>query len=165
MPRYLLGKDGVVGLEYKIFSVSRKPQPSVPKSPIANFRFNVRGDRVFRKTPQRLANLLDTRASGAGIPNRKWRHAVRVNMFGGLDQLGETNELIPRGAVARAIHFNKDGVVTLDDQRVLRVVMSHGHEGRSTTKLISAAKGRSAVNRKLSPGPLNFRGCPIVRGK
>jgi hypothetical protein len=57
--------------------------------------------------------------------------AISVNVLGRLDQLGETDQGVARLRVARAIDFDQDTVVPLDDQGVFGAILAHAAKGKN----------------------------------
>ena len=68
-------------------------------------------------------------AHGTHVPDGKRRYAIGVDMLGRFDQLREPRQGIARLQVQRNVHLHQNGVVTLNDQRVLRYVFGYTTSG------------------------------------
>ena len=122
--RDLLGADDflqdrvVVGAHHQaVLRVLLQPQPAVAGHGL----FDVDQQRMRHREPgvlqQGVEHLLGVQAGGPGIPEAQRREPVAVHVFRGAFQLGEGGDRVPRLGGLFVVHFQQDGLVTLDDQR------------------------------------------------
>src|SRR5207244_2603181 len=95
-------------------------------------------------------NALRRFADSASVPNRKRRQAIGVDVFGRFDQFGKPRQRIARLRIHGIIYFDQDGVVALDDERVVRLKLVRGsHGARSVAKLRRGATERWRLASRL----------------
>ena len=104
-------------------------EAAVTGGKIADAGPDVPGQRIFRQPPECADDSLRGFPHGTRVPDGKRRHAVGVDMLGRFDQLRESRQRIARLRVQRVIHLHQNGVVTLNDQRILRYVLGHATSG------------------------------------
>ena len=125
VPADLFGQRAIVGGQHEMVRTARQTQPAVARSVIANLDRHVLRHFVLGELVQRLDDLIGIDARRRGVPDRQRRDAIRVDVFGRLDQFGEPGQMVACLDIARTVHLDQHGMVALHDQRVVRLIDAH----------------------------------------
>jgi hypothetical protein len=101
------------------------------------FRDDVLRDLVLAVVLQTGLDLLCGEACSGGIPERKGRNPIRVNVLGGLYQLGEARKQVTGIFKRWAVGLEQDGAIRLDNDG-FRIDVCH--RGRSLANPCALAK-------------------------
>ena len=121
LPRQLL-EQPLVGADQSQAVVELfQPHTSVAADQLLQIDRQVARQRELAVAREHPDHLLGRHPGSGGVPERKRRNSVRVDVFGALFQLGKRRQGVPGGRIFRVIDLYEYGPVALNDEGVGRI--------------------------------------------
>jgi hypothetical protein len=105
-----------------VLAVALQADPAVAANDFLDVDAEVAGQRELAVLGEAGKHLLGRQPRGGGIPQRKRRQPIGVDVLGALLQLGERRQGVACGGILRIIDFDQDRTIPLDDEGIAGVV-------------------------------------------
>lgn len=104
-----------------IFGPNEANSP-VPADALGDIGFDISRQGKLAVADQDSDHLVRIHPRRRRIPQRKVCQAVGVDVLGALFQLCKRSQRFPGLLILGIVHFDQDGTVTLNDERICRIV-------------------------------------------